>query len=96
MQVELDGRLMTSREAAHDQISERLSFPAYYGRNLDALYDLLTEYREQLEITLVNPSDLISHLGGYGTSLLKTFLDAEKENACLTVSVISEIIENNT
>lgn len=96
MQVELDGRLMTSREAAHNQISERLSFPAHYGRNLDALYDLLTERSERLEITVVNSSELISHLSGYGISLLKTFQDAEKANPCLTVSVIREIIENNT
>ena len=34
---------MTERNAAHEYLAARLSFPAWYGRNLDALYDLLTE-----------------------------------------------------
>ena len=38
--VVVDGGLMTSREAAHDLLAARLGLPEYYGRNLDALYDL--------------------------------------------------------
>ena len=42
MEVILDGELMTDRPTVHDLLSEKLAFPEYYGRNLDALYDLLS------------------------------------------------------
>ena len=32
-----------STEEIHDYIAEELSFPSYYGKNLDALYDVLTD-----------------------------------------------------
>ena len=30
-------------DAFHDDIAEKLDFPDYYGRNLDALHDLVSE-----------------------------------------------------
>lgn len=37
----LDGRTRT-RRAAFDRLARALGFPAHFGRNLDALYDVLT------------------------------------------------------
>ena len=31
------------RQAAHAYLAESFGFPVYYGKNLDALYDCLTE-----------------------------------------------------
>ena len=42
MEVYLDGRALDSREALHQALSALLAFPAYYGKNLDALHDCLT------------------------------------------------------
>ena len=39
MEVYLDGRALDSREALHQALSALLAFPAYYGKNLDALPD---------------------------------------------------------
>ena len=39
----LDGAQMDTREKAHDYLAKTLEFPDYYGKNLDALYDCLTE-----------------------------------------------------
>jgi hypothetical protein len=39
----VDGRDMPNKAAALDAIAAVLSFPDYFGRNLDALYDLLTD-----------------------------------------------------
>jgi len=50
----LDGRSMTTRAAAHDELARVLGFPAHYGRNLDALYDFLTEYGPRLRIVFEN------------------------------------------
>ena len=43
MEVYLDGRALDSREALHQALSALLAFPAYYGKNLDALHDCLTD-----------------------------------------------------
>ena len=39
----IDLRGVYSREELHDRIEEELPVPGWYGRNLDALYDILTE-----------------------------------------------------
>ena len=43
MEVRLDGRYLEEPDAAHVYLAEKLDLPEYYGGNLDALYDCLTE-----------------------------------------------------
>ena len=38
-----DMNTIRDREALHDALHAKLELPACYGRNLDALYDLLSE-----------------------------------------------------
>ena len=80
MTVELDGRLMTDRAVAHAHIQQQFSFPEYYGRNLDALYDLLTEISEPTQIHLLYSDALIRSLQTYGSEMLETFAEATEEN----------------
>ena len=40
IEITLDGAM--GMDVIHDRLAETLHFPAYYGRNLDALYDILT------------------------------------------------------
>lgn len=42
----LDGILLCEKETAHQYLQDHLEFPCYYGKNLDALYDCLTEIDE--------------------------------------------------
>ena len=76
MTFELDGRQMTTREAAHDHLAQQLAFPGWYGRNLDALYDLLTAGFPGEEIRLYHVGTMLQGLGGYGRRLLLTLQDA--------------------
>ena len=41
-------------EAMHDALAARLPLPSYYGRNLDALYDVLTEFGGDWRIVFRN------------------------------------------
>lgn len=75
---ELDGTCLREREAAHAYLQEMLGFPAWYGRNLDALYDLLTEQTEETMI-------FISDADAADETILETFTDAMEENPALTV-----------
>ena len=76
MKVILDGRKMTDKEATHEYLQEKLQFPEYYGRNLDALYDCLTETEEELEIQIQYAEDMHENLGDYADALLETIADA--------------------
>ena len=82
----LDGLLMLTRSQAHDHIKQQLKLPEYYGRNLDALYDLLMEVPGGTEIRLVHHMDMLDHLGSYGDILFRTLQEAAEENPNLTFS----------
>ncbi len=71
--ITLDGARMTDRRATHLYLAQTLRFPVYYGRNLDALYDCLTEFLPGSIIILRNESAMLSSLGEYGESLLEVF-----------------------
>lgn len=55
MKYTLDAEKLNEREAAHAYLKEMLNFPDYYGNNLDALYDCLTEMNIE-EIHIDNAS----------------------------------------
>lgn len=82
-QVWIDCTKMVDEASVHDTFAEALEFPAYYGRTLDALYDMLTESAE-LHLTLTNPSAL-DKLFRYGDNLKLTLEDAAKDNNLLTL-----------
>lgn len=92
MFAELDGRLMYDRRAAHDHLRERLNFPEYYGRNLDALYDLLTDCG-QLTIVLHHPESMEAALGAYSAMLLETLEQAAASNPYLEFAVQENLTE---
>ena len=75
MNVILDGRYMTTRDNAHDHLARQLSLPEWYGRNLDALHDLLTADVGAETITLTH-AEALEELGAYGRRLLQVLQDA--------------------
>ncbi len=74
----IDCAEMTDRAAAHDYIAKALEFPDYYGKNLDALFDCLTEMGE-CSIVFKNLDEL-EMLGDYSGALLAVFEEAEQIN----------------
>lgn len=82
MEFLIDGKKMTDRQAAHEEIARGMQFPAYYGGNLDALYDMLSAFEGKAVIR--NTAALLNFLGSYGLSVLKTFFDAAEKNGRFT------------
>lgn len=73
--VYLDGAKMHSRDSLHDHLKDAFDFPDYYGRNLDAAWDLLSTWQGVLWV-YVSSTEL---LDSYGLALLSLLKDLEKE-----------------
>lgn len=84
-EVLLDGGAIESREALHTALAQALEFPAWYGGNLDALFDCLTDLSEDTVIRLSHFEQLEERLGAYAGRLLRVLEAAARENAHLTV-----------
>ena len=50
----IDLKNVTSKEELHTTLSRELPLPDYYGNNLDALYDVLTEEGEGWNLIFYN------------------------------------------
>lgn len=74
----LNGRNMTTRAAAHDELSAALQLPAYYGRNLDALWDCISTM--DAEVRLVHTQTMLDELGSYGSELLHTLQETSESH----------------
>ncbi len=55
--VHLDLRDISSPEVLHSLLARRLSLPDYYGKNLDALNDVLGEIGEPTHIVVLSEAD---------------------------------------
>ena len=87
MTLIFEGSRMIDRVTVHNHLAERLQLPSYYGRNLDALYDVLTEIGDDTEIVLENPAAVAEQLGKYGEALLSTMQEAAESNPHLTITL---------
>lgn len=76
----IDGAVIESRGDLHDALARQLSLPEWYGRNLDALYDCLTDVSEDTELVLRHGEELFAHLGVYADVLQTMLRDACDEN----------------
>ena len=85
MNVTLDGRTIDSRETLHQRLFELLQLPAWYGRNLDALHDCLTDIREPVTLRVIHARQMRESLGGYVSSFGHVLHDSAQENAHITI-----------
>ena len=81
-QITLDGNLLADAAKVHEYLKEMLEFPEYYGSNLDALYDCLTDL-EDIEITINLPEED----GAIFQKVLRVFKAADRKNDSMKLIV---------
>ena len=72
----IDGKRMTTVEETHRYLERSLRLPPYYGHNLDALYDCLTDLPNTVFVVLINGRQMDEQLGEYAARLRRVFTDA--------------------
>ena len=83
MKIYLDRARLKEKEEAHAYLKEKLHLPEYYGNNLDALYDSLTDLGKT-EVVLEK-----SEAGkGYDERIRRVFAAAAHENPDLKLIYI--------
>ena len=82
--ITIDCTGMQSKEQLHRAFASALSFPAWYGNNLDALHDCLTNVCEPTRISLPG----FRELGSFALGFRLVLEDAEAENDCLIIDIL--------
>ena len=81
----IDCATITNKEGFHTAMEKTLEFPSWYGKNLDALHDCLTEVFTDTQLIFRNWCFLEESLGHYAASARRAMIHAEKENPCITI-----------
>ena len=78
--ITLDLSGISLRYELHLALKKAFGFPEYYGMNLDALHDCLTDITEETEIEILNADELSESLGSYGAAAIHVIEDSAEEN----------------
>ncbi len=74
----IDLSAVTTKEELFDRIEDGLDLPVYFGKNLDALHDMLSHSDMVLEICGFD--EMKEKLGGYADALCEMLRDTQEES----------------
>lgn len=84
-EVIINGERITSKEALYSHLNRLFCFPSYFGNNLDALWDVLTDEVEPTMIHFKNVFAMQEQLGNYGEKVIRLFQNLEDHTDNYTV-----------
>ncbi len=82
-EIVLDCAQITDKKQLHKALADALDFPQWYGNNLDALMDCLTELGDETHLVLKNWPENAAFSEGFAS----TFADATEENPAFTYTL---------
>ena len=84
----LDGKTIGSLDDLYDQLSIRFSLPEHFGRNLDALWDVLsTDVQGPFEIVWKHAGDSRKLMGRDFDRVVKLLKDLQKQRDDFTLKI---------
>ncbi|MDE6260040.1 MAG: barstar family protein [Oscillospiraceae bacterium] len=75
--IRLDGARLRDREEAMELLGQALALPEWWGRNLDALYDCLTDLGRPVRLEVLHRETMVET--PFGRRLLRVLKDAAEE-----------------
>ena len=78
-------REVHDRSALHALLAEAFAFPEWYGKNLDALHDCLTDISAETVLRLLDWGAVEAALGSYGKAAARVMEQADLENPAFFV-----------
>lgn len=87
VQVLIDGAEIKDKGMLHAFLKKELELPEWYGNNLDALADCMTEPDFEAEISLIHMEEMTENLGKYADRFVRVLGYVTEENERVTVQV---------
>lgn len=88
--IVLNGSRMSSHDELYPYLTEKLDLPRYFGNNLDALWDVMSERSQDTLIFLIHREDLLDGLGAYGEKLIRVFRDLHHTHRGIRFYTVNE------
>ncbi len=82
--IRLDGAQLQNRKEAMELLGQALALPKWWGRNLDALYDCLTDLGRPVRLEISRREAM--EASAFGRRLLRVLEDAAAEQFGLELS----------
>lgn len=86
MKITLNMKTLSTPMQVHEYLQRALSFPDYYGKNLDALHDVLTDWDQPVTLAFVLPPET-GEMSAFLPRFRRVLADAAAENPRLRVQV---------
>ena len=83
--ITIDLRPFEEKISLHRYLKETLDFPFYYGANLDALHDCLSQPGVENTLVIRSGAALEAALGGYAAAFRRVLADCAAENPQFSV-----------
>lgn len=81
----LDGFEFKTKQDAYEYMKKIFDLPEYFGNNLDALWDCLTDLTDS-EIEIKNAREIPKQIDGYGLKILDLFGDLVEEGIDIKIN----------
>lgn len=80
MNITINGSTIASMRAFHTLLAKELDFPAWYGGNLDALFDCLTDLHADTSVTLTHAIPWFRNFGTEAVTAVRVMRNAAAQN----------------
>ena len=81
----IDLKDIFNADELHRAIRKTLPVPTHYGNNLDALYDVLTDWTEEVTVEFLNMDEAVVTMPKYMKALRRMSQDVQEEKENITI-----------